>query len=248
MVAEEVVQEDGVPGERVLVVDDESTVREVVQRYLERDGFVVACVGNGRKALDVIATWLPDLVVLDLQLPGLDGLEVCRAIRAQGTTPVIMLTARASELDRIAGLELGADDYVVKPFSPRELLARVRSVLRRTQWVPGPPGSATIHVGDLTIDPLTRSVEVAGRSVRLSVREFDLLIFLARHPLQVFTRTQLLKEVWSYTWVGETSTLTVHMRRLREKVEADPSNPVRLQTAYGVGYRLVPIDQEVGSA
>ena len=236
------------PGERVLIVDDESTVREVVQRYLERDGFLVACAENGRKALDVIATWLPDLVVLDLQLPGLDGLEVCRLIRDQGTVPVIMLTARASELDRIAGLELGADDYVVKPFSPRELLARVRSVLRRTQWGPNPPGNATVRVGDLTIDPLTRSVEIAGRNLRLSVREFDLLIFLARHPLQVFTRTQLLKQVWSYAWVGDTSTLTVHMRRLREKVETDPSNPVRLQTAYGVGYRLVPVDHAVPSA
>ena len=225
----------------VLVVDDDPTVREVLQHYLERDGFAVVVAADGTAALEVMAASVPDLVLLDLQLPGLDGLEVCRRIRSTGTTPLIMLTARAQESDRIRGLEIGADDYVVKPFSPRELLARVRSVLRRSQGVLGP--NAPVRVGDLTIDPPTRLVEVAGRRVSLTVREFDLLLHLARHPGHVFTRTQLLKDVWCYAWVGDTSTLTVHMRRLREKVEADPSRPERLQTVYGVGYRLVPVGE-----
>ncbi len=227
----------------VLVVDDDPTVREVVQHYLERDGFVVRLAGDGTAALEALAVSVPDLVVLDLQLPGVDGLEVCRQIREVGSTPVIMLTARAREADRITGLELGADDYVVKPFSPRELLARVRSVLRRSQAAGVPPAEATVRIGDLTIDPATRVVEIAGRGVDLTVREFDLLLYLGRHPHRVLTRTQLLKDVWSYEGVGDTSTLTVHMRRLRQKVEVDPSNPVRLQTVYGVGYRLVPVDE-----
>ena len=228
-------------GERVLVVDDEPTVREVVQRYLERDGYQVEAAADGTTALDALAARPFDLVVLDLMLPGVDGLEVCRTIRESGTTAVIMLTAKGDEADRIVGLELGADDYVVKPFSPRELVARVRSVLRRTrsgeQRVPGPT-----RVGDVTVDPGTREAWVAGRPVELTVREFDLLAFLARHPRQVFTRAQLLARVWDYTWFGETSTVTVHVRRLREKLEEDPSNPLRVQTVYGVGYRFVPCE------
>ena len=228
----------------VLVVDDDPTVREVVQHYLERDGFLVRVAGDGTVALEMMASWVPDLVLLDLQLPGLDGLEVCRRIRVMGTVPLIMLTARAHESERIAGLDLGADDYVVKPFSPRELLARVRSVLRRSQGEAAPTTNAPVRVGDLTIDPVTRLVEVSGRRVNLTVREFDLLLYVVGCPHRVFTRTELLKDVWWYAWVGDTSTLTVHMRRLREKVEADPSKPVRLRTVYGVGYQFVPVGKQ----
>jgi two-component system, OmpR family, response regulator ResD len=229
-----------VAGELVLVVDDEPTVREVVQRYLERDGYRVEVAGDGRRALDLIAGKAPDLLVLDLMLPGVDGLEICRRVRAAGPTPVIMLTAKSHEADRIVGLELGADDYVVKPFSPRELVARVRSVLRRTlasgeHARPGP-----VRAGDVLVDPVTREAEVAGRPLSLTVREFDLLAFLVRHPRQVFSRVQLMREVWEYEWLGDTSTVTVHVRRLREKLEEDPSNPLRVQTVYGIGYRFVP--------
>jgi DNA-binding response OmpR family regulator len=231
-----------VAGERVLVVDDEPTVREVVQRYLERDGYQVEAAADGTVALDALAARPFDLVVLDLMLPGVDGLEICRTIRAAGSTAVIMLTAKVDEADRIVGLELGADDYVVKPFSPRELVARVRSVLRRTRNSGEQPVPAASRAGDVTVDPSTREAWVAGRPVELTVREFDLLAFLVRHPRQVFTRAQLLARVWDYTWFGETSTVTVHVRRLREKLEEDPSHPQRVQTVYGVGYRFVPVE------
>jgi DNA-binding response OmpR family regulator len=236
-----------VAGERVLVVDDEPTVREVVQRYLERDGYRVEAAGDGRGAIDAVASRPFDLVVLDLMLPGVDGLEVCRTIRAAGATPVIMLTAKGDEADRIVGLELGADDYVVKPFSPRELVARVRSVLRRTRAGGELQPAAAVHAGDVSVDPSTREAWVAGRPLALTVREFDLLVFLVRHPRQVFTRAQLLASVWEYTWFGDTQTVTVHVRRLREKLEEDPSNPVRVQTVYGVGYRFVPRDRAAPS-
>jgi two-component system response regulator ResD len=228
-------------GERVLVVDDEPTVREVVQHYLEREGYRVQVATDGPGALAVLAAETPDLIVLDLMLPGVDGLDVCRQVRATGATPIIMLTAKGHESDRIVGLELGADDYVVKPFSPRELVARVRSVLRRTRSGDGQPPSP-LRAGDMVVDPTTREVRVAGRPVSLTVREFDLLAFLVGHPRQVFSRGQLLRQVWEYTWLGDTSTVTVHIRRLRAKVEDDPSNPVRLQTVYGVGYRFVPVE------
>ena len=226
--------------ELVLVVDDEPTVREVVSRYLELGGYRVAEAGDGPSALEMAAELVPDLVVLDLMLPGMDGLEVCRRLRAAAPTPIVMLTAKSHEADRIVGLELGADDYVVKPFSPRELVARVRSVLRRTHGAPDAAQPTSLRVGDLTIDPATREVEVDGRAVSLTAREFELLLFLARHPRQVFTRGQLLQRVWEYTWLGDTSTVTVHTRRLREKVEDNPSDPQRIQTVYGVGYRFVP--------
>jgi two-component system response regulator ResD len=230
-----------VAGERILVVDDEPTVREVVQHYLEREGYRVQAVEDGPAALAAFSADVPDLLVLDLMLPGVDGLEVCRQVRAKDSTPIIMLTAKGHESDRIVGLELGADDYVVKPFSPRELVARVRSVLRRTLAVAG-QRSVPLRTGDVTVDPATREVTVAGRPVSLTVREFDLLAFLVAHPRQVFSRGQLLRQVWEYTWLGDTSTVTVHMRRLRSKVEDDPSNPRRLQTVYGVGYRFVPVE------
>jgi DNA-binding response OmpR family regulator len=171
----------------------------------------------------------------------MDGLEVCRRLREVAPVPIVMLTARGHETDRIVGLELGADDYVVKPFSPRELVARVRSVLRRTRTAGDLAGPETgLLAGDLMINPSTREVSVAGRPVALTAREFELMLFLARHPRQVFTRGQLLQQVWEYTWLGDTSTVTVHIRRLREKVEDNPSDPQRVQTVYGVGYRFVP--------
>jgi two-component system response regulator ResD len=230
-----------VAGEWVLVVDDEPTVREVVQQYLEREGYRVQAAEDGPAALAAFGAHVPDLIVLDLMLPGVDGLEVCRQVRAKGSTPIIMLTAKGHESDRIVGLELGADDYVVKPFSPRELVARVRSVLRRT--LAGDARSPQpIRSGDVQVDPVTREVTVADQPVTLTVREFDLLAFLVSHPRQVFSRGQLLRQVWEYTWFGDTSTVTVHMRRLRAKVEDDPSKPQRLQTVYGVGYRFVPVE------
>jgi two-component system, OmpR family, response regulator ResD len=230
-----------VAGEWILVVDDEPTVREVVQHYLEREGYRVQAAEDGPTALAAFGVRPPDLIVLDLMLPGVDGLEVCRQVRARGSTPIIMLTAKGHESDRIVGLELGADDYVVKPFSPRELVARVRSVLRRALAGDG-ARTSPLRAGDVRIDPVTREVTVAGRPVTLTVREFDLLAFLVAHPRQVFSRGQLLRQVWEYSWLGDTSTVTVHVRRLRAKVEDDPSNPRRVQTVYGVGYRFVPVE------
>ena len=224
-------------GERILVVDDEPTVREVLQQYLEREGYRVRVAGDGHGALAALAADAPDLIVLDLMLPGVDGLDVCRQVRARGSTPIIMLTAKGHESDRIVGLELGADDYVVKPFSPRELVARVRSVLRRTLAGDGPP-PAPLRSGDVTVDPFTREVTVAGRPVGLTVREFDLLAFLARHPRRVFTREQIMQSVWGYTAAIDTGTLSVHVRRLREKIEDDPRTPRRIETVWNVGYRF----------
>ena len=228
---------------RVLVVEDDATVAEVVMRYLEREGFEVETVGDGLVALDRARAALPDAVVLDLMLPGLDGLEVCRRLRAVAPIPVIMLTARGDESDRVLGLELGADDYVTKPFSPRELTARVKSVLRRAS---GPLAAATLAgepqvltAGNLEVDTSARDVRVGGALAALTAREFELLVFLMRRPRRVFRREELLEQVWGYTY-GDTSTVTVHIRRLREKVEADPSTPVHLQTVWGVGYRFDP--------
>jgi len=226
---------------RILVVEDDPTVAEVVRRYLERDGFDVETVEDGISALDTVAASPPDLMILDLMLPGLDGLEVFRRARSFAPLPVIMLTARGDEHDRVMGLELGADDYVGKPFSPRELTARVKSVLRRAEGassVAAGPGQ-TLAASDLEIDISSRDVRVAGRPVSLTVREFDLLVFFMQHPHQVFRREELLDHVWGYTF-GDTSTVTVHVRRLREKIEADPSSPARIQTVWGVGYRFEP--------
>jgi DNA-binding response OmpR family regulator len=226
------------PVSTVLVVDDEPIVREVVVRYLEREGYRTLEAGDGDEARDLLARHSPSLVVLDLMLPGTDGLELCRWIRASSELPVIMLTARGEEADRIVGLELGADDYVTKPFSPRELTARVRSVLRRS--LPSREARERLTFGDVELELATREVRRAGTSVRLTAREFDLLWFLASHPRRVFSRDQLMTGVWGYTAALDTGTVTVHMRRLREKVEADPSRPRHLETVWGVGYRLVP--------
>jgi DNA-binding response OmpR family regulator len=220
----------------VLVVDDEPIVREVVVRYLAREGHRTLEAGDGTRARRMIESDDLDLVVLDLMLPGIDGLELCRWIRGRSDLPVIMLTARGEEADRIVGLELGADDYVTKPFSPRELAARVRSVLRRAG--PSRPAAATLEFGDVQLEHETRDVRKAGSPVRLTAKEFDLLWFLASHPRRVFSRDQLMTSVWGYTAALDTGTVTVHIRRLREKIEDDPSQPRYLETVWGIGYRL----------
>jgi two-component system response regulator ResD len=228
-------------GESILIVDDEPSVTEVVSLYLEREGFKTQAVHDGPAALEAAEQELPALVVLDLMLPGLNGLETMRRLRASGPVPIILLTARSQEADRILGLELGADDYMVKPFSPQELVARVRAVLRRA----GPPAEEPtderpVSLTGLHIDPLSRSVVVANRERELTAKEFDLLLFMARHPRQVFTRAQLLEHVWGFNEYVDPSTVTVHIRRLREKIENDPAQPQLLQTVWGVGYRFEP--------
>jgi DNA-binding response OmpR family regulator len=222
----------------VLVVDDEPIVREVVTRYLLREGHRIVEADDGDAARAAIERSHPDLVVLDVMLPGTDGLELCRWIRSSSSLPVIMLTARGEEADRIVGLELGADDYVTKPFSPRELAARVRSVLRRS--LPAATSDERLTFGDVVLERPTRDVRRDGTEVRLTAKEFDLLWFLASHPRRVFSRDQLMATVWGYTAALDTGTVTVHVRRLREKIEADPSSPRHLETVWGVGYRLVP--------
>jgi two-component system response regulator ResD len=222
----------------VLVVDDEPTLREVVVRYLEREGFRTLEAGDGDEAEALLRSDSPSLVILDLMLPGPDGLELCRRIRARSSLPVIMLTARGEEADRIVGLELGADDYVTKPFSPRELVARVRTVLRRTS-VPADQRGPIQH-GGFVIDPETREVHKHGEIVKLTAREFDLLWFLASHPRRVFSRDHLMSKVWGYHAALDTGTITVHIRHLRAKIEDDPAHPRRIETVWGVGYRFSP--------
>jgi DNA-binding response OmpR family regulator len=224
----------------ILVVEDELSIGEVVSLYLRRAGYQVNWVQNGQEAIDFLETQTPDLVVLDLMLPRVDGFEITRWLRSRGDTPIIMLTARGNETDRIAGLEMGADDYVVKPFSPQELVSRVRAVLRRVQPGSGEPGERPLQFGDLTIDPQTRLVKVRGEEKNLTAKEFELLWEMARHPRQVFSRDQLLDRVWGMSEYIDPSTVTVHVRRLREKVEADPSNPRYVQTVWGVGYKFEP--------
>ena len=223
---------------QVLVVDDDRTVREIVASYLRAGGHDVVEVPDGEQALDAMHAARADLVVLDLMLPGIDGLEVCRRLRADGDVPVIMLTALGAETDRIMGLGLGADDYVTKPFSPRELVLRVDSVLRRAGQRAAPE-SEVLTDGDLVVEPAARSATLAGRSLSLTARELDLLRFLVSHAGPVWSRDDLLREVWGWSF-GDRSTVTVHVRRLREKVEADPTHPVRLLTVWGTGYRWEP--------
>ena len=224
---------------KILVVDDEPNIREIVGQYLRRDGYTVVSAVDGEEALCLYQRERPDLVVLDLMLPTVSGLEVCRRIQAEGRVPLIMLTARGEEEDRIAGLGLGADDYVVKPFSPRELVARVGAVLRRVGDLPETGANGRVIILDgIMIDPNTREATVRDAPVTLTAREFDLLYHLASRPRQVFTRDQLMQAVWGYAFSAETSTVTVHMRRLREKIEEDPAQPRYLQTVWGVGYRF----------
>jgi len=223
----------------VLVVDDEPMVREVVGRYLERDGIRVHEVGDGRAALEWLDRNTPDLVVLDVMLPEVDGLSVLTQLRRRSDVPVILLTARSEEIDRVIGLELGADDYVVKPFSPRELSVRVRNVLRRSRAAPA--GEPHLRFDDLEIDIGAREVSVAGAAVALTPKEFDLLVELARSPRQVFSRAQLLELVWSSSAdFQDPATVTVHVRRLRQKIEPRPESPRWLTTVWGVGYRFEP--------
>jgi DNA-binding response OmpR family regulator len=225
---------------RVLVADDDPAVLDVLASYLEREGHTVVQAPDGDIAMQILTREPVDVAVLDVMMPGRNGLDICRWLHANTDTAIILVTGRAEETDRIVGLELGADDYVTKPFSPREVTTRVATVLRR---VTRTPATSAVVVGGLRLDPSTRETAVRGTSVELTAREFDLLHLLARHPRQVFTREQILEAVWGYppdSAGAATATITVHVRRLREKLELDPSHPLMLQTVHGVGYRLVP--------
>ncbi|MFT4295263.1 MAG: response regulator transcription factor [Micropruina sp.] len=221
----------------VLVIEDDATTREVLRRYLTRAGLDVTEAGTGTDGLAAFGETAPALVILDLMLPGVDGLDVCERIRRHSDVPIMILTALGSESDRVVGLEQGADDYVVKPFSPREVTLRAQRLLRRT--APRPVPDAMLSDGDLVLDPAARTATRAGRELPMTAREFDLLAFLLAHPEHAFRRSELLRQVWDWDF-GDDSTVTVHVRRLREKIEADPSRPRRLQTVWGVGYRYRP--------
>ncbi len=231
-------------GQHVLIVDDEPNVGDVLSLYLRRENYRVSIARDGQSALSVIEQSPPDLIVLDLMLPRIDGLSIVRQLRGDEghagwlpEVPIIILTAKGEESDRIVGLELGADDYVVKPFSPREIVSRVKAVLRRSKGASVAP-DRPLTFDELFIEPKSRRVEVAGRECGLTAKEFDLLYFMARHPRQVFTRDQLLENVWGFSEYVDPSTVTVHIRRLREKVEPDPGQPRWVQTAWGVGYKF----------
>ena len=220
---------------RVLLVEDDPTVADVVTQYLARSGYGVTHVDDGLRAVAAAAAVEPDLLVLDLMLPGIDGLEVCRRVRAERDVPIIMLTALGAESDRVLGLEVGADDYLTKPFSPRELVLRVQSILRRAA-PPAPTAPSRLSDGDLVVEPAARRATRGGAELSLTTREFDLLAFLMAHPGEAFSRADLLERVWGWSF-GDHSTVTVHVRRLREKIEPVPAEPVRLVTVWGVGYR-----------
>jgi len=226
------------PNHTILVVDDEETIREVVRRYLEREGFSVKEAADGFEALDSIRTEPPDLIVLDLMLPGIDGLSLTQHIRQDRRIPIIMLTAKGEASDRIRGLDMGADDYMAKPFSPQEVVSRVRAVLRRSGTETLTDGGSTLDFQDLHIDPTSRVVSLKDKTIALTAKEFDLLYFFAGNPHQVFSRAQLLDKVWGDELYTDPSTVTVHIRRLREKIEHDPSKPRYLLTVWGVGYKF----------
>lgn len=230
------------PQRRVLVVDDEASVREVLAQYLALEGYAVYQAVDGAEALAIARATPPDLVILDLMLPGIDGLEVCRRLRATSAVPVVMLTALGEEAHKLEGFRAGTDDYVTKPFSPQEIILRVRAILRRLEAmsVPAMVLDGTLHIGDLSISMQLRQVERAGVPIELTAKEFDLLHFLCSHPRQVFTRQQLLDAVWDMSYFGDASTVTVHIRRLREKVERDPARPQHIKTVWGVGYKFEP--------
>jgi DNA-binding response OmpR family regulator len=226
---------------RILVVEDEPSLAEVVSLYLKRAGYQVQIASDGRQAMTILEKQIPDFVILDLMLPEVDGLSITRWLRDRSNVPIIMVTARREEIDRIAGLEMGADDYVVKPFSPQELVSRVRAVLRRSgQEQAGAEFERDLTSGEVHISPSTRVVMVRESPIELTAKEFDLLYLLARHPKQVFTREQLLERVWGGAEYIDPGTVTVHVRRLREKIESDPSSPSRLLTVWGVGYKFEP--------
>lgn len=225
----------------ILVVEDEASIAEVVSLYLKRAGYNVQIAADGRQALNILERQIPDFVILDLMLPEVDGLSLTRWLRDRSDVPIIMLTARREEIDRISGLEMGADDYVVKPFSPQELVSRVRAVMRRLGREQAEDGQdRALSFNDLSIDPLSRVVKVNESEVELTAKEFDMLYLLMRHPKQVFTRDQLLERVWGGAQYIDPGTVTVHVRRLREKIEADASKPARLLTVWGVGYKFEP--------
>jgi len=225
----------------ILVVEDEPSIAEVVSLYLKRAGYQVQIASDGRQAMNIFERQMPDFVILDLMLPEVDGLSLTRWLRDRSNVPIIMLTARREEIDRIAGLEMGADDYVVKPFSPQELVSRVRAVFRRVGQEQGEAGSErSLSFEGLSIDPRSRSVMVNNSGIELTVKEFDMLYLLAQHPKQVFTREQLLERVWGGAQYIDPGTVTVHVRRLREKIETDPSKPTRLLTVWGIGYKFEP--------
>jgi len=224
----------------ILIVEDEPSVGEVVSLYLRRAGYAVTLVRDGKAALSALENQVPMLVVLDLMLPGVDGWEITRWIRQRSDIPIIMLTARREEIDRIAGLEMGADDYVIKPFSPQELVSRVRAVMRRVRPAHLENGEEAVEYDGIRIDPQTRLVTVRGEERLLTAREFDLLWYLARHPRQVFTRDQLLERIWGQVEYIDPGTVTVHIRRLREKIESDSSDPHHITTVWGVGYKFEP--------
>ena len=224
----------------ILVVEDEPSIAEVVSLYLRRAGYQVQSVPNGQEAQRILEKHVPDLVVLDLMLPGVDGYTLTRWLRDRSDVPIIMLTARREEMDRIAGLEMGADDYIVKPFSPQELVSRVRAVLRRAGGDKAIEGERPLIFENLSIDPRLHAVTVNERPIDLTLKEFDMLYLLARHPRQVFSRDHLLERVWGMSEYIDPGTVTVHVRRLREKIEADPSHPVHLLTVWGVGYKFEP--------
>ena len=226
------------PGELILVVDDEANIVELVRLYLEQEGFRVTCAADGAAALQKLENDHPDLLVLDIMLPEIDGWEVCRRVRASSQVPIIMLTARDAEVDRIVGLEIGADDYLVKPFSPRELVARVKAVLRRSRSSQPEEAAGQLKAGGLDIDPARRKVTRGDQEISLTTKEFDLLYLLAFNRGIVFTRERLLERVWGYDYAGDTRTVDVHLRHLREKLEKDPASPVCLLTVWGVGYKF----------
>ena len=226
-------------GTKVLVVEDEPTLLEMLRYNLSKEGYQVLTAADGLQAIEAATRERPDLVILDIMLPKLDGFEVCRHLRREMTTPILMLTAKESEVDKVVGLELGADDYMTKPFSMRELMARVRAMLRRAAMAPAPgPKVAVLRIGDLEIDPARHQAALSGATVDLNRKEFDLLVFLAQNKGQVFSREQLLDKVWGYDYAGDTRTVDVHVSWLRQKIEADPRHPRRLLTVRGVGYKL----------
>lgn len=225
---------------RILIAEDEPSIAEVVSIYLERAGYSVQIASDGDMALSILEHSIPDLIILDLMLPKIDGISITRWLRDRSDVPIIMLTARRTEMDRIAGLEMGADDYVVKPFSPQELVSRVRAVLRRTrtQYEDELP----LRNGPISIHPQTRIVTVSDKEISLTAKEFDMLHFLVSNPKRVYSRQQLLEQIWGLSDFIDPGTVTVHIRRLREKIEYDPSNPKFIQTVWGVGYKFEPIE------
>jgi len=226
---------------QILVIEDEPSLAEVVSLYLTRAGFQVQVAANGKAAMNILEKKIPDFIIMDLMLPEIDGLSLTRWVRDRSDVPIIMVTARREEIDRIAGLEMGADDYVVKPFSPQELVSRVRAVLRRTgRDQAGSNSDQKLTFDSISIDPLTRVVIVNKSQIELTAKEFDMLYLLARHPKQVFTRDQLLERVWGGAEYIDPGTVTVHVRRIREKIESDPSSPKHLLTVWGVGYKFEP--------